>query len=139
MCDCARQGLHLMSSRCLPCLPVINFLRSHADTNVSNSLPAWQLKSRSITRVLLPTALPLLLHLCVPAGAMGNYSQGMNMNMPMGYGNMGGMGMGQMGMGGMNAMGGMGGMGGMNNMGGARKQGGVMGLGDQNGNLQVSI
>jgi hypothetical protein len=99
-----------------------------------NLLPAWQLKPRSITRALSPTALPLLLHLCVSAGAMGNYSQGMNMNMPMGYGNMGGMGMGQMGMGQM----GMGGMVGMNNMGGARKQGGVMGLGDQNGNLQAS-
>jgi hypothetical protein len=70
---------------------------------------------------------------------MGNYSQGMNMNMPMGgMGGMGGYGMGGMGMGGMNPMGGMNAMGAMGGMGGQRKQGGVMGLGDQNGNLQAS-
>jgi hypothetical protein len=74
---------------------------------------------------------------------MGNYSQGMNMNMPMGYGmGMGNMGMGGMGMGSMNMpMGGMGmGMGGMGGgMGGGGSKGGqVMGIGNQNGNLQAA-
>jgi hypothetical protein len=104
--------------------------------------------SSSLLTLLL---LLLLLLLCVraPAGSMGGYGQqGMNMNMPMGYGGMGGMGMGGMGMGGMGmnmphmggmGMGGMGGMG-MGGMGGGMKAGAQQGLGigNQNGNLQAA-
>ena len=91
---------------------------------------------------------------CCRAGGMQNFGQGMNM--PMGYG-MGGMnamggGMNAMGMMGGGMMGAMGGMGGMNAMGGmmgggggagsggsgGRRQMGLMGLGDQNGNLAAA-